>query len=233
MQTGTDVLPGDRADSGNTAMWVAGGGFVLVLFIILQIILGGSPPKLSDSAAKYASYFADKHSALLMNGLFHGIALIGSFFFFGGLVRRIATADRTLAFVEALSAAVTGALVTVSVGAASALSLPALRTLPGAASQAFYVFGTVIGSFGAFGLVAVTAVVAVASLQLGLFERWIGWLSAGSAVLWLVTGIGVMSDSKAFTLIGLIALIVWLAWIVVLALAFWKPSQTKVASSVA
>jgi len=218
----TNVLPA----SGNDAranQWGLLGGLVLVGSVVLQVILGGSPPAYSDGAQKYAEYLADKHSGLATSGFLHGIALFASFFFFAVVLRRLAAADRTLAVAAGLAAAVTGTLVTVTVAVGSALALPQLRDLGAEGVQAFAIVGSVTSLFSAFTLAAVSAATGVVILEHGVFERWVGWLSVASAVLWLITGLGVTNDSSAFFAISLVALVVWLAWVVALALGLRTP----------
>jgi hypothetical protein len=207
------------------------GGLILVGSVVLQVILGGSPPAYSDGAQKYAEYLTDKHSALATSGFLHGIALFASFFFFAAVLRRLAAGDRTLAVAAGLAAAVTGALVTITVAVGSALALPQLRDLSPDAVQAFAIVGSMTSIFSAFTLAAASAATAIVVLERGVFERWIGWLSVASAALWLITGLGVTNDSSAFFAISLVALVVWLAWIVALALGLRAPAADAAATT--
>lgn len=207
------------------------GGWLLAALIVLQVVLVGPPPAPADPANEVSKFLADKSSTIPIAAILHGLALIGAFFFFGGLMRRIAENDRVLATTAGLAAAVGGALVTVGIATEAALSSDALNKLPPDAQQAFWLVGSTTQTFSAFAFAGLTAATALAISRYSGFPSWIGGLSWLSAVLWVVSGLGVMSDADIFPIIGLAAIIVWIVWLGALAMALRTATTATVSTA--
>ena len=165
---------------------LSGLAFVVSL-IAFRIIEGGSLPDPDDSTASVVAFWVDHRDEQI------AVAIIASFatFFFTifaaglfGVLRQGEEGDGYLAPLTLAGAVLTAtgmlAVTTVEFAAAdSAGKVPADVTQALSVLQADTWFGIAVG-FAVFGIGAGLAV-----LKLGLFPRWMGWLSLVTGVLWL------------------------------------------------
>src|SRR6266516_2041782 len=84
----------------------AGGGIVAAVLTAIGFLLPGTPPGPGDSASKVVAFYADKRSALLLQGVLFFVALAFYLWFLGALRRALVRAEGTG---TTLSTAVTAA----------------------------------------------------------------------------------------------------------------------------
>jgi hypothetical protein len=213
-------------DEARWARYAALGGIWFVVLNVIGAFLPGSPPKTTDSALKIAKYFHDHHRAIEIGTLLLGLGLIGLFWWFGSLWRTMVDAEGGSARMAAvaligLGVAAPLALISGVINSTIALQLAALSV---ATVKFFYIMALVALAAAGFGIVTHVAAVTSLSYRARLFPLWanvIGWLTA---LLFLVSTIGVVTDRNWVGVLGLVAFLVWCVWIVVVSIHLWQRS---------
>ncbi len=82
--------------------------------------------------------------------------------------------------------------------------------------EVFYKVSTVFLAFSGFGLAVFTAATSAMILRFPIVERFLGWVGAGVAALWLIAGTGVADNDTPIHTIGLITFLIWAGWILIL-----------------
>lgn len=170
---------------------VAGcAGILFVVLFAAGIVLSGNSPALNASTAKITQYYLNHHAAILVSELLINLASVVLLWFLGGLHANLRQRDEPgfLAPVVLASGAATVALGMVSdlAGTVAAL-LAAQHSL----ADPFLTRALLEINTGAhlafFPLAVLTATLAVAILQGAIGARWVGWLSALSSAVCLVS----------------------------------------------
>ncbi len=145
-------------DDSTWERWSALGGIAFVVLVALSAFLPGDPPKVTDSAAKIATFFADKESELRWSAFIGGLAFLAVFWWAGAVWRLMRRGEGG---VPRLAILALGGLVFANVMAGLAgliNSAVAMRTVAGIGgaqtAKTFYVIGWVIGSAVTFGVAA-------------------------------------------------------------------------------
>jgi hypothetical protein len=193
-------------------------GILFVVLVVIAALIGGAPPKPTDSVAKITSYFRDNQDALKVGGYLNGLAAVAFLLFLGSLwtrLRRVEGAVGRLSVV-ALSGGIAALGLAVIADAINSYLALYVGDL-GSATKAFYVLAVIVLSFAAFGLAVFVSATSVMILRHSLVERWLGWIGVAIAGLWLIAGIGVADNNTAIHTVGFIAFLLWAGWILVLA----------------
>jgi hypothetical protein len=205
----------------NDSTWERYGlaaGIAFVILVVVAALIGGTPPKPTDSAAKILSYFRDNQDALKVGSYLNGLAAVTFIWFLGSLWARLRRAEVTgsrLSVIALVGGIASVAFAIVAGGIVAYIALY-VGELGGSGTQAFYLLSTVFLAFSAFGLIVFTSATSVMLLRYPIVEPFLGWVGEGIAVLWLVAGIGVADNDTAIHTVGNIAFLVWAAWILVL-----------------
>jgi len=219
-------------DDSNWERYGLAAGIVFVVLVVIAALIGGSPPKPSDSAAKVFSFFRDNQDALKVGSYLNGVGAVAFLWFLGSLWARMRRAEGTGSRVSviALIGGLGGlglAFVANAVTAYLALYVGRL----GPSSQGLYLLSVVFLAFTSFFLAVFTSATSVTILRYGFVERWMGWAGEVIAALWLVAGIGVSDDNTTIFTVGFIAFLLWAIWLLVLSVLLLTRDAPAAASS--
>jgi hypothetical protein len=205
----------------NDSTWERYGmaaGLVFVVLVVVAALIGGAPPKPTDTAAKIAAYFRDNQDALKVGSYLNGLAAVTFLWFLGSLWTRLRRAETAGSRVSVVALAGGLASLTFATIAAGMTAFVALYVgdLGAGGAKAFYLLATVFLAFATFALAVFTSAVSVMILRYPIVERLLGWVGEGVALLWLVAGIGVADNNTAIHTVGFIAFLIWAGWILIL-----------------
>jgi hypothetical protein len=195
----------------------AGGGIVAVVLFIVSSFITGTPPKVTDSAAKMTSFFVNHHRSGLIGSVLFGLGLVAMVGFVGMLASAVRRSgqDRYAAITLA-AAVIAGGLATAGTVLTTGLYYDiALKdpTLVRPLYTLSFMFTVMIGFPTAVWMTAA----AIGSMRTQLFPRWYGVFSLVAALVSLVSG-GALAHSGFYSPSGgytLIAFFVFAAWTVV------------------
>lgn len=205
----------------NDSSWERYGlaaGTLFVVLVVVAALIGGAPPKPTDTPTKIATYFRDNQDALKVGSYLQGLGVVAFLWFLGSLWGRLRRAEATgsrLSVIALVGGVAALAFVTVASGISAFLAMYVGSLGPGA-TTVFYLLSTVFLAMTAFALVVFTSATSVMILRYPIVEKLLGWVGEGIAALWLVAGIGVADNSTAFNTIGFIAFLIWAGWILIL-----------------
>jgi hypothetical protein len=199
------------------------GGIAFVVLIVVTIILSGSPPKLTDSPAKFAKYFKDHSDSIKVASYLGGLAFVPILVWLGSLwraLRRAEGGDPRLTVVATGGLLVGGAAVLVAqtMTGATAVSINDL----GGAAKFFATFSQFLFASAGFAFAVLVGAVAVIAIRTGAFPKWFGLASGLLALGWLVAAIGSVSRSDVWMVVGIVVVILWLAWILALSAFMYR-----------
>ncbi|HSO96515.1 MAG TPA: hypothetical protein VLV81_10785 [Acidimicrobiia bacterium] len=205
----------------NDSTWERYGlaaGIVFVVLVVVAALIGGTPPKPTDSGAKIVSYFHDNQDALKVGAYLNGLAAVAFLWFLGSLWTRLRRAEigGTRLSVIALIGGIASLVLATIAGASVAFVALYVGDLGGGVAQVFYLFATVLLAVGAFALAVFTSATSVMILRYPVVERFLGWIGEGIAVLWLIAGIGVADNDTPIHTVGLVAFLIWAGWLLIL-----------------
>ena len=58
-----------------------------------------------------------------------------------------------------------------------------------------------------------------------MFPVWLGWVGAVLGLLWVIAGLGVATDNSGIFVLGFIAFLLWLVWILVISFFLFQPRE--------
>jgi MFS family permease len=194
-------------------------GILFVVLVVIAALIGGAPPKPTDSTAKIGSYFHDNQDALKVGGYLNGLAAVAFLLFLGSLwarLRRVEGVASRLSVV-ALSGGIAALGLAVIADAINSYVALYIGDLGPGGAKAFYLLAVIIVSFAAFGLAVFVSATSVMILRHSFVERWLGWIGLAIAGLWFIAGIGVADNNTPIHTLGFIAFLLWAGWLLVLA----------------
>lgn len=194
-------------------------GILFVVLVVIAALIGGAPPKPTDSAAKVASYFRDNQDALKVGSYLNGLAAVAFLLFLGSLWTRLRRVEGPVGrlSVVALSGGIAALGLAVIADAINSYIALYAGELGASGAQAFYVLAVIVLSFAAFALAVFVAATSVMILRRQFVERWLGWIGLAIAGLWLIAGIGVADNDTPIHTVGFVAFLLWAGWLLVLA----------------
>jgi hypothetical protein len=215
--------------------WSALGGIAFVVLVALTAFLPGEPPKVTDSAAKIATFFADKESELRWSAFIGGLAFLAVFWWAGAVWRLMRRGEGG---VPRLAILAVGGLVFANAMAGLAgliNSAVAMRTVAGVggaqSAKTFYVIGWVIGGAVAFGVAAFLFGFSAVIIRSGVLPRALGWFGAVLGVVALASGATVASTRDVFFALSLIMLVGFLLWILIASVLMLRSAPASATTS--
>jgi hypothetical protein len=211
-------------DESSWERYAALGGIVFVVLNVIGAFLAGSPPSLDDSPQEIAKFFNDHAGALQAAQVLGGIGIIGLFWWFGSLWRKMARAEdeRPRLAVVALIGLAIGAVFALSSGAITSLAAMRIDDLGPGGAKVFFAYSTVLLGTAGFGIVAFVSAVSALSYKTALFPQWvtiIGWIVGAG---FLVSTLASASDADVFTLTGLLSFLLFCVWILAISVLMFR-----------
>jgi hypothetical protein len=211
--------------------WGALGGVAFVVLVVIAAVIGGSPPKPTDSALKIVKYFRDNQDALKIGSYLNGIGLIVFLWFLATLYGRLRRAEGGSGRVSGI--ALTGAVVALTT-ATVANGITAYGALHPLSSVGSFQISTVLFGYAGFAIAVFVAGTSIVVMRTSLLPQWLGWIGAVVALLWLVGAAAVSTENDTINGIGFVVFLIWAIWLLVLSvLLFRAESVPEPASPVA
>ncbi|MEA2487965.1 MAG: hypothetical protein QOF16_1619 [Actinomycetota bacterium] len=209
-----------------------GIGFV-VLQVFANAIPGGTPPGLTDSPQKVVSFFADKHSTLLLGNAANTLSTIFVVVFFVGLYnllrRERPEPTEMWPLVGLIGLILTAGFV--SVGQAFfTMSIFQAKDVPGATAifnQMAVITFTLSGIFLATMLVGF----GMAALRSALLPSWLGQFALLGALAGTVASVGAGRTNDIFTVMGFVAFLLFLLWVLAASVMLMRSTQEPAVST--
>jgi hypothetical protein len=197
-------------------------GIVFVVLVVVGALIGGTPPKPTDSVPKTFSFFHDNQDALKVGAYLNGLAAVAFLWFLGSLWGRMRRAEGTASRLSVIALVggiglVVLALAADTVNAYLALYIDELGPPQASGAKGFYLLAVVFLGFATFAAAVFTSATAILILRYGFVERWLGWVGEVLAALWLIAGVAVADNDTAIFTLGFITFLVWAVWILVMA----------------
>jgi hypothetical protein len=233
MSDTTDIRPAtrDRATSapratGERSRWertAALGGLAFVVLSVVANFIPGAPPASDAPAAKVARYFKDNAGGIKLQLFLSGIAIAALLWWFGSLWRAMARAEDErplLSVVAAVGFAIGIALALVS-GVATSTAAIRIDSI-GAGAELLWTLSLVAVSTAGFALAVFLAAVCALNHRTQMTPAWTTYVGGLASLSFLVSGIGSATDSNVFSVVGLVALLVWCVWILSVSCYLWR-----------
>jgi hypothetical protein len=199
--------------------WGALGGVVFVVLVVVSAVIGGSPPKPTDSALKIAKYFRDNQDALKIGSYLNGIGLVVFLWFLATLFGRLRRAEGGSGRVSGI--ALTGAVVALTI-ATVANGITAYAVLHPLGSASSFQVATILFGYAGFAIAVFVAATSIVVLRTSLLPRWLGWIGAVVALLWLVGAAAVSTENDTINGIGFVVFLLWAIWLLVVSALLYR-----------
>jgi hypothetical protein len=191
--------------------WGILAGVVFVVLVVVGALIGGSPPKVTDSPKKIFDYFNDNRDALKVGSYLNGLAVVAFLWFLGSLFGRLRRAEGGAGRVAGI--ALTGGVLVAAVALVANAIGAFLALHPSLGAKGTYQLQSTFFAYLSFAAAVFVAATSVVALRTKLLPSWLAWSGAALAVLWLVAGAGVSSARDALHAIGFIAFLAWAVWV--------------------
>lgn len=202
--------------------WGAIAGIEFVVLVLIGAFIGGTPPKLTDSAEKITKYYSDNQDALKVGNILAGLSLIAFLWFLGTLFQRLRAAEGGTGRVAGI--ALTGGVVVTAI-AAVGYAINAFGVVyPGQGDGSFRISTIVFGYLG-FPAAALVLGTSIVVMRTKVLPAWVAWLGGINAILWIVGGVVVASTEDAWGYIGFAAFLSLALWIVVVSVLLYQKSD--------
>ncbi len=202
------------------------GGVVFVVLVVVGALIGGTPPKVTDSAQEITSYFRDNQDALKIAGYLGGVAIVPFFWFLGTLYGRLRRAEGGNGRVSGI--ALTGGVATAAVALIGYGVTGYGALYPDAGVESFRISTIIFGYLG-FAAAVFTAATSVVIMRTALLPAAVAWLGAIDALLWIAGGATVSSVRDVFAALAFIAFLVWALWLLLISVMLYRrePVETE------
>lgn len=193
-------------DDSKWERWGNLGGILFVVLIVVTIVLGGSPPKTSDTPKKIADYFADHVDDIKWAGFVGALATIPLFFWLGSVWRTMRRAEGGVPrlAVVALAGIVFGSVLGTGAGlVGNAMTLRGVAGTGGAdETKFFYTLSWVFTATSAIGIAIFISAFSIVIIRTGALPKLIGWFGELVALVLLVGSASMASeDDTLFVLV--------------------------------
>jgi hypothetical protein len=204
--------------------WGALAGVVFVVLVVVGAVIGGSPPKPSDSAAKIVNFYKDNQDSLKIGSYLAGIGLIPFLWFLGTLFGRLRKAEGGAGRVSGI--ALTGGVVALAIAMiGNGINAYAVLHPEGAVSS--FQIATILFGFAGFAIAVFVGATAVVVMRSNFLPAWFCFASVALALAWLVAAAGVSTESDAINTVGFIVFLVWAVWLLVLSVLLYRAPQSQ------
>jgi hypothetical protein len=183
----------------------AGSGILFFAAVVASFFTPETPDA-DDPTAEIASSIADDRTAHLVSVYLQGIASLLFLVFVGALWSRLrrAETDRGPSILVALGGVGSALIILVSSGVFLALIEAAAEGREPAAVRALFELDEIVFIVIGWTSAAFYAGVALSSLSTGSLPRWLSWIAAALAVVFVVAFLGVFSEDDEGGVLGVI-----------------------------
>lgn len=168
----------------NWERWARAGGIGFAVFTIASFIVGGEPPKVSDSADEVVSYYTDDRGQVLISSFLFAVGLVLLLWFAAAIANTLRERGegRVAATVLAAAAAwVPIQLVLTAIGAALAHSIAADGDA--AVVRALFSLSWVLDMLGALPIAVFALATSIGLRRTQMTPEWLSWGGIAVAVL--------------------------------------------------
>lgn len=161
-----------------------GAGIGFVVFTVAAFIVGGEPPKISDSADDVVSYFTDDRSQVLVSSFLFAVALVLFLWFTGTVANLLLQRGEGRVAATALAAGATWVviqLVLTAITAALAHSIASDGDATGV--RALFSLSWVLDMMGALPIAGFVLAVSLGLRRTRAIPEWLSWGGLAVAVL--------------------------------------------------
>lgn len=202
--------------------WGALAGIEFAVLLLVGSFIAGSPPKVTDSAAKITNYFVDNADQLKIGNFLQGLAIIPFLWFLGTLFGRLRAAEGGSGRVSGI--ALTGGVITAAMSLLGLVFLAFGALYPDGAVGSFQLANIVYGFLG-FSAAAFTIGTSVVVMRSKFLPAWVAWLGEISAIVWIVGAVSTASTKDVWAVILFAGFLIWLIWIIVLSVLMYQKSD--------
>jgi hypothetical protein len=171
----------------NWERWARAAGIGFVVFTIAAFIVGGEPPKVSDSAADVVSYYDGERGQVLVSSFLFAVAL-GFWIWFGGALanslRERGEGRVAATIVGAVSTFVSVQLVTTAINAILAHSVA--REGEDGVVQALFNLTWGLDVVGAIPSAVFFLAASAGLMRTRMIPAWLSWAGVGVAALFIL-----------------------------------------------
>ncbi len=206
-------------------------GILAIILIVASVVVAGSPPKTSDSAEKILKYYRDNEGGLKASAVLGGLVTIPILWWAATLwatLRRADGGQPGLAVAAVLGLVLTGTLQAVS-GAISATVALELKNVGPAEAKFFYLLSFGLGAAGAFGVAVLVLATSAVSLRTKVFPGWLGGAGLVLGAALIVSGASIASTSDGLAALGLVSILLWALWVIVLSVLMFRAKEPTTA----
>jgi hypothetical protein len=217
------------SDSGGLVMddrkwerWGGLGGVLFVVLVVASVLIPGSPPKTSDSAAKIAKFVGDNGDALRWASFLGAIGTIGLFWFLASMWRVLRRAEggnprlAVMAVLGATFAAVMGAIGAIMLAGVAIVGVGGVGGQTGI--RFFYILSTNLGVGTVVGIAVFLAACSAVIVRTGVFPKWLGWLGALLAIVAALASASTASTRDEYVALGFVAFAGFTLWLLVVSI---------------
>jgi hypothetical protein len=152
----------------------AGIGFVV--FTVAAFIVGGEPPKVSDSADDVVSYFTDDRSQVLVSSVLFAVALVLFLWFAGTVANLLLQRGEGRVAATALAAGTSWVVIQLVLTAVTAALAHSIATDGDATGvRALFTLSWVLDMLGALPIAATVLAVSVGLRRTQMIPQWLSW----------------------------------------------------------
>ena len=215
----------------NDAMEERYGALGVVWFVVLAVIglvLAGSEPSRTDSAAEIAKYYADNDTGLQVGAFLAGLAIVGLVVWFGSVWRAMVRAEggtSRLALIAAIGVVISTitAIGSIAIDAGTAAAIDQL----GEGSAVFFQLSSVLFGFSPIGDVLFVGAISVLAHRTGFLPKWTAQAGLVVVAVALVASLSIASDAAFFEVFAIIAGVTWMLWILSVGILLYKQAPSS------
>jgi hypothetical protein len=223
-----------NADAFNRRL-TAVAGISLAVFLIVGLLLPGTPPKADDSIREITNFFVDKRGSILASDFFVGLGGFAFFVFVGGLARYLRSrGDDTDGLVGIAFGGGVAALVLLLAGVAVTNGI-AFKAA-GSGDQVRLAFDTLNDLFfmASFPFAVFFGAASWAAARRGALPGWTVWLGVLAGLLMLLGAIGLFAKSGFFATggaLGFIGPTVATLWVIAVSVFLFRGAPAAATAS--
>lgn len=164
--------------------WARAAGIGFFLFTVAAFIVGGEPPKVSDSPQDVAAYFTDNRSRVLLSSFLFAVGLVLFLWFAGAVANTLRESGEGRVAATALAAGTAWVVIQLVLTAITAALAHSIATDGDATGvRALFNLSWVLDMMGALPIAATVLAVSVGLRRTQMIPQWLSWSGVVVSVL--------------------------------------------------